>query len=89
MFCVAVRVHVYLSAAKARELLAWSPRFDHEESLHHTFAWYREFSSDTKILRGHLTATNSLYCGLQFILDIDTLPAVVICQSVGCHLQPT
>ncbi len=31
----------YLSAAKARERLKWRPRFDFEEGLQRTVAWYR------------------------------------------------
>jgi CDP-glucose 4,6-dehydratase len=33
----------YLSAAKARRLLQWSPLFDLDEGLTKTIAWYREF----------------------------------------------
>lgn len=35
--------HQYLSAAKAREQLGWSPLFTLDEGLHKTVAWYREF----------------------------------------------
>ncbi len=31
----------YLSASKARERLKWRPRFDFEEGLQRTVAWYR------------------------------------------------
>lgn len=33
----------YLSAAKARRLLSWSPLYSPEEGLTRTIAWYREF----------------------------------------------
>jgi CDP-glucose 4,6-dehydratase len=35
--------HQYLSAAKARRVLGWSPLFDLDEALGKTIAWYREF----------------------------------------------
>ena len=35
--------HQYLSAAKARRLLGWSPLFDLDEGLRRTIAWYEEF----------------------------------------------
>jgi CDP-glucose 4,6-dehydratase len=35
--------HQYLSAAKARKLLAWSPLFDLDEGLERTIAWYRNY----------------------------------------------
>jgi CDP-glucose 4,6-dehydratase len=35
--------HQYLSAAKARQVLAWSPLFTLEEGLEHTIRWYRDF----------------------------------------------
>jgi CDP-glucose 4,6-dehydratase len=35
----------YLSAAKARQVLGWSPKFTLEEGLGRTIAWYREFLS--------------------------------------------
>ena len=35
--------HQYLSAAKARRMLAWSPRFTLDSGLERTIAWYREF----------------------------------------------
>ncbi|HEU5343524.1 MAG TPA: GDP-mannose 4,6-dehydratase [Ktedonobacterales bacterium] len=36
-------LHQYLSAAKARKLLGWSPLFTLEQGLEKTVAWYREF----------------------------------------------
>lgn len=36
-------IHQYLSAAKARKLLNWSPLYTLEEGLAQTIAWYREF----------------------------------------------
>ena len=35
--------HQYLSAAKARRMLDWSPLFTLEQGLEQTIAWYREF----------------------------------------------
>ena len=35
--------HQYLSAAKARRVLGWSPLFDLDEALRKTISWYREF----------------------------------------------
>ncbi|MDO8682994.1 MAG: GDP-mannose 4,6-dehydratase [Armatimonadota bacterium] len=35
--------HQYLSAAKARDMLGWSPLFTLEESLRQTIVWYEEF----------------------------------------------
>jgi CDP-glucose 4,6-dehydratase len=35
--------HQYLSAAKARQMLAWEPLFTLEQGLERTIAWYREF----------------------------------------------
>src|SRR5262249_54909580 len=35
--------HQYLSAAKARALLQWAPRYTLEEALGETIAWYRDF----------------------------------------------
>lgn len=35
--------HQYLSAAKARKLLDWSPLFDLETGLNKTIAWYEKF----------------------------------------------
>jgi CDP-glucose 4,6-dehydratase len=37
--------HQYLSAAKARRRLDWTPRFDLEAGLRKTIAWYKEFFS--------------------------------------------
>jgi len=39
--------HQYLSAAKARELLSWSPLFDLDTGLERTIGWYREFLEDS------------------------------------------
>ncbi len=36
-------VHQYLSAAKARKLLEWSPRWNLDRGLEETIAWYRDF----------------------------------------------
>jgi CDP-glucose 4,6-dehydratase len=38
--------HQYLSAAKAREKLGWSPLFTLDEGLRKTIQWYREFFVD-------------------------------------------
>jgi CDP-glucose 4,6-dehydratase len=35
--------HQYLSAAKARRMLAWSPRYSLAEALDETVAWYRDY----------------------------------------------
>jgi CDP-glucose 4,6-dehydratase len=35
--------HQWLSAAKARRMLQWAPRFTLDEGLDRTIAWYREF----------------------------------------------
>jgi CDP-glucose 4,6-dehydratase len=35
--------HQYLSAAKARDLLAWRPSYTLEDALVETIAWYREY----------------------------------------------
>lgn len=39
--------HQYLSAAKARRLLDWSPLFDLDSGLSRTIQWYREFLAET------------------------------------------
>ncbi len=41
-------LHQYLSAAKARQMLGWAPRYQLDEALGETIAWYREFLSDRK-----------------------------------------
>jgi CDP-glucose 4,6-dehydratase len=38
--------HQYLSAAKARRMLAWEPLFDLEGGLDKTIKWYKEFFAD-------------------------------------------
>jgi CDP-glucose 4,6-dehydratase len=38
--------HQYLSAAKARRMLAWEPLFTLESGLRSTVEWYRRFISD-------------------------------------------
>jgi CDP-glucose 4,6-dehydratase len=35
--------HQYLSAAKARRLLAWAPRYELDEALGETIGWYRHY----------------------------------------------
>jgi CDP-glucose 4,6-dehydratase len=35
--------HQYLSAAKAKRLLAWRPRYDLDTALRETIAWYRDY----------------------------------------------
>jgi len=37
--------HQYLSAAKARRLLDWTPSFDLDAGLERTTTWYRDFLS--------------------------------------------
>ena len=39
-------IHQYLSAAKARNDLGWSPLFDLDGALAATIAWYKEFLAD-------------------------------------------
>ena len=39
-------IHQYLSAAKARDDLGWSPLFDLDGALVATIAWYKEFLAD-------------------------------------------
>ncbi len=41
-------LHQYLSAAKAREQLGWSPLFTFEKGLQRTIQWYQEFFRVTK-----------------------------------------
>jgi CDP-glucose 4,6-dehydratase len=36
-------IHQYLSAAKARSILKWRPRYDLDGALEETIAWYRAF----------------------------------------------
>jgi CDP-glucose 4,6-dehydratase len=36
-------IHQYLSAAKARRILGWSPLFEVDEALTKTIGWYKEF----------------------------------------------
>lgn len=38
--------HQYLSAAKSREMLKWSPRYSIEEALRETIDWYRSYFGD-------------------------------------------
>jgi CDP-glucose 4,6-dehydratase len=39
--------HQYLTAAKARAVLGWSPRYGLEEALVETIAWYRDYFAGT------------------------------------------
>ncbi len=39
--------HQYLSAAKARRMLGWSPRYDLDEALSETIDWYRGYFAET------------------------------------------
>lgn len=39
--------HQYLSAAKARRVLGWAPRFTLDDGLQRTIAWYRDFLAAT------------------------------------------
>jgi CDP-glucose 4,6-dehydratase len=38
--------HQYLSAAKARQRLKWSPTFSLEQGLARTIRWYRDFFAE-------------------------------------------
>jgi CDP-glucose 4,6-dehydratase len=38
--------HQYLSAAKARRMLDWSPSFELDAGLERTVSWYRDFLAD-------------------------------------------
>jgi CDP-glucose 4,6-dehydratase len=40
--------HQYLSAAKARRVLGWKPRFNLDSGLKRTIAWYREFLAESR-----------------------------------------
>lgn len=39
--------HQYLSAAKARRMLDWSPRYEFDTALRETIAWYREHFAES------------------------------------------
>jgi len=39
-------IHQWLSAAKARQMLAWRPQFTLDEALLETIAWYQDFLAD-------------------------------------------
>jgi CDP-glucose 4,6-dehydratase len=45
--------HQYLSAAKARQMLNWSPRYTLDESLNETIAWYRDYFTTRDAACGH------------------------------------
>ncbi len=49
--------HQYLSAAKARELLAWRPRYQLDESLAETIDWYRKHVAALDAGRGESRPT--------------------------------
>ncbi len=40
--------HQYLSAAKARRVLGWEPRYDLRHGLQQTIGWYQEFLEDRR-----------------------------------------
>jgi CDP-glucose 4,6-dehydratase len=40
--------HQYLSAAKARRMLGWGPRYDLDEGLTETIDWYRGYFAETR-----------------------------------------
>ncbi|OFW64211.1 MAG: sugar dehydratase [Actinobacteria bacterium RBG_19FT_COMBO_36_27] len=46
-------VHQYLSAAKAKEMLGWSPIYGFEEGLRETIEWYKEFFKDFTMEAGN------------------------------------
>jgi CDP-glucose 4,6-dehydratase len=41
----------YLDATIAREQLGWAPRYDFEEGLRRTVAWYRSYFADATLTR--------------------------------------
>jgi CDP-glucose 4,6-dehydratase len=43
--------HQYLSAAKARNLLAWQPNYHLDDALRETIAWYRAYFADQPVCR--------------------------------------
>lgn len=49
--------HQYLSAAKARELLAWRPRYQLDESLAETIDWYRAYVASLDAGRNEVRPT--------------------------------
>jgi CDP-glucose 4,6-dehydratase len=44
--------HQYLSAAKARRMLDWQPRYSLETAMTETIGWYREFLGSTETAAG-------------------------------------
>ena len=48
--------HQYLSAAKARTLLAWRPSFDLDDALRETIAWYKQYFAAQPARRQTLAA---------------------------------
>ena len=45
--------HQYLSAAKAKEMLGWSPIYGLEEGIRETIEWYKEFFKDSIMEAGN------------------------------------
>jgi CDP-glucose 4,6-dehydratase len=41
-------IHQYLSAAKARKMLGWTPQFTLENALKETIEWYRQYFAEEK-----------------------------------------
>jgi CDP-glucose 4,6-dehydratase len=53
--------HQYLSAAKAREMLGWRPRFHLDEALVETVAWYRAYFQDKGMEKSELSANFDVF----------------------------
>jgi CDP-glucose 4,6-dehydratase len=41
-------IHQYLSAAKARKMLGWTPQFTLENALRETIEWYRQYFTEAE-----------------------------------------
>jgi CDP-glucose 4,6-dehydratase len=46
----------YLSAAKARRMLGWTPRYELDEALRETVAWYRDYFTTVESVANHRAA---------------------------------
>lgn len=50
--------HQYLSAAKARDMLGWRPKYTLEEGLKKTIEWYKEFFNSENTKHKYAQSTN-------------------------------